>query len=315
MDKLFKTFSQVDGSYTRKYGGTGLGLVISKQLIEMMGGEIDVISEKGKGSIFSFSLKFEIIMEDLANKVKSFIGKKYKTESGAHILLVEDNKVNQKVIGKMLIEMGYSLDIAENGYNALEMIDKKIYNVCLMDIQMPDMDGVQTTFRIRELEKNSGKHILIIALTAYAFSGDREKFINLGMDDYISKPIKMEELFDLIEISLNKSHNKTPESILKDLILKQDGGPKAVSDYIEGDMEKTAYIMKEINETVYELQEAINFRDLRLIEDTAHRIKSHASEIGEYELKTFAFRIELAARRGDFMDITKIIKTRRRNVL
>jgi len=304
MNKLFKTFSQVDGSYTRKHGGTGLGLVISKQLIEMMGGEIQVISEKGIGSTFSFSLDFEIILDDLKSNVTASIAKKFKTKRDAHILLVEDDKINQKVISQMLIEMGYSLDIAENGYNALEMIDKEEYDICLMDIQMPCMNGAQTTFHIREKEKLNGKHIPILALTAYALSGDREKFINLGMDGYISKPIQMGKLFELIEAFLNQKNIKTPESILKELISKYDGEKKIDNYSAKEKAEKERYIMN----IIYEFKEAIRFKDFNLIENTAHIMKGYASAIGEDKLKIIAFRIELAARRNDLMDIERILK-------
>lgn len=197
MDKLFKSFSQVDGSITRKYGGTGLGLVISKKLVEMMGGTIGVESEKGKGSKFFFTVEFDYKNTSTLNKKQDFFIK--ESSNILSILIAEDDKINQAVISKILREKNYKVEIANNGQEVLDILTEKEFDIILMDIQMPKLDGIQTTKQIREKESSTGKHIPIIALTAYALHGDREKFLSMGMDDYVSKPIDIQELFGTID--------------------------------------------------------------------------------------------------------------------
>ena len=209
VNEMFDSFRQLDGSNTRKYGGTGLGLAIVKNLVEMMGGVVRVKSAVDSGSEFMFAIPFEISREtdkrlnDLKEAIKKegigLIGGKLS------ILLVEDDAMSQKLIHSILERkaVGSFLEIAENGLEALEMINKKNYDIILMDGQMPGMDGFNTTRIIRERERFSKTHVPVIAVTAYAISGDRERFMEAGADDYITKPIDENELFDKIEKYLN----------------------------------------------------------------------------------------------------------------
>ena len=195
INRLFQSFSQVENSFTKEYGGTGLGLAISKNLIELMGGRIEVESEKGKGSSFYFSLKFKVgEKEENAN----CIPKAAEPLKQLKILLVEDDFVNQKVISKMLLEKGHAIDTANNGLEALDLFEQNKYDVILMDIQMPKMNGVETISRLKEKESTTN-HTPVIALTAYALQGDRERFLALGFDGYVAKPIQMSELFYTID--------------------------------------------------------------------------------------------------------------------
>jgi signal transduction histidine kinase len=149
--KIFTTFGQVDNSFTRKIGGTGLGLVISKQLVEMMGGKLYVESEKGKGSRFYFTLTAKIGNKtEIKNKELQPI---IITENPLHILVVEDDHINQKVIMKMLKRKGYEVELASNGEEALAVYEPGKYNVILMDIQMPGIDGIETANRIKKLDR------------------------------------------------------------------------------------------------------------------------------------------------------------------
>ena len=197
MDKLFESFSQVDSSTTRKYGGTGLGLVISQELAEKMGGKMWVESKEGEGSTFFFTILAEAAKElksQRSTKIDFSLGEKHPLR----ILLVEDNIINQKVASKLLERMGYKIDLANNGIKALEALENKIYDVVFMDIQMPEMDGNEATQEIRKIFPEK-RQPYIIAMTAHALKGDHEKYIARGMNNYISKPINVERLIEVLK--------------------------------------------------------------------------------------------------------------------
>jgi signal transduction histidine kinase/ActR/RegA family two-component response regulator len=191
---LFQTFYQVDSTSKRKYGGTGLGLSIVKKLVELMGGKIGVESEEGLGSKFSFEMTFEKVNKSSINEelsIKIYSEKDMKL----HILVVEDSKVNQLLIKKILVQKNWVVETANNGKEALEKLEKEDYDLILMDIQMPVMDGYEASKIIREKEKITQKHIPIIALTANSTEEDQRKSIEAGMDEYLTKPIKSENLY------------------------------------------------------------------------------------------------------------------------
>lgn len=200
LDRLFQSFSQVDSSTTRKYGGTGLGLAISKRLVELMGGRIWVESHPGQGSTFHFTILAEAT--DLKPSRSEVSTIQPPTGTGRskplRILLAEDNNVNQKVALQMLKKLGYSADVAANGLEVLQALGRQPYDVVLMDIQMPEMDGFEAASAIRQRWPKNGPKI--IAITAYALEGDRERCIQAGMDNYISKPMQMEELKNALEL-------------------------------------------------------------------------------------------------------------------
>jgi len=190
---IFEKFAQVDTSERRQFSGTGLGLSICRQLIASMDGEMGMSSEKSKGSIFWFQLSLPLAPDQ--EVTSSVPEKNVQPLAGLLVLLVEDNKTNQMVARLMLQKMGCLVDIAENGQEAIEKITQQDYNVIFMDIQMPLMDGYQTTQAIRAQEHSIRKKpSLIIAMTANAIKGDREKCLASGMDDYIAKPFKREVL-------------------------------------------------------------------------------------------------------------------------
>jgi len=195
MDKIFQSFSQADMSTTRKYGGTGLGLAISKRLVEVMGGEIRVESVEGIGSTFHFTLPVDAYLGHLPKPEETLPQRKSDEHVNLRILLAEDNTVNQKVMLHMLKYLGYRADIAANGVEVLKAMELESYDLVLMDIQMPEMDGFETAQEIRRRWPNGP---MIIALTAYAMDGDREKCLCAGMDDYIAKPVKVDDLVALL---------------------------------------------------------------------------------------------------------------------
>jgi len=229
---IFQSFSQADASITRLYGGTGLGLAIAKKLTKMMGGEIGAFSDKGKGSTFWFTAIFEkqaegsldeiappnningkhILVVDDNQKIGKILSErpivtrhsladasKYKFS----ILLVEDEETNQNVFAILLNKMGYRVVIAKNGMEALWALKEGDYDLILMDIQMPVMDGIEATREIRKNEIGINKYIPIIALTAHVLEGSRKDFFAAGMDDYIAKPINKKNLNDIIKKWIN----------------------------------------------------------------------------------------------------------------
>ncbi len=287
--KLFQSFCQIDGSFTRQYGGTGLGLVISKQLVELMGGKINLQSEKGKGSTFSFSLEFKIDSQEAV--IIKEMPKPILVNTKAKVLIVEDDHVSRSVVSKMLAEHGFTVDLAENGLEALEMYSQNDYNIILMDIQMPKMDGVETTRHIRNKEVFF-KHTPIVALTAFALSGDRERFLSAGMDEYISKPIVMDELFKIINSVLKKG--SYDEEISKLLVLNDTN--KETNPTTDIDL-KVIELMEHDIEVV---KESIRFKNNIKLEIASHNLKELFDEMGYDMLKGLAFKVELAARRSNF---------------
>lgn len=201
-EKLFQRFTQVEDTNKKRYAGTGLGLVISKRLIEMMDGELWVESTLGRGSAFKFTITVEpcaaptdLPLEE-ENKALEGLNKR-KNQS---VLLVEDDEIS-RTLGKILVEkMGYHITLATNGSEGIEAYKRKPFDLILMDINMPEMDGLSATQAIRQIEEHSlnGVHTPIIAMTAFAIKGDRDRFLGAGMDDYISKPIDLTELQRLI---------------------------------------------------------------------------------------------------------------------
>ena len=197
---IFQPFQQADNSITRRYGGTGLGLAISSQLVNMMGGRLQVESDPGNGSIFYFSAVFGLVAETPAPLPTSKRQVLAQAKQPLEILLAEDNAVNRMLAVRLLSKVGHNVTVAENGRDAVLAWSKGHPDVILMDMQMPVMDGVEATIQIRQQEQDGDlPHTPIIALTANAMNSDREKCLAAGMDGFLSKPFNAQDLLDALE--------------------------------------------------------------------------------------------------------------------
>ncbi len=317
-EKLFKAFSQLDGSHTRKYGGSGLGLTITKEFVNMMGGEIFVESKEGQGSKFYFTVKLRIDKNPklvLSNKpfskkqgdkmidINEEIKENLLLQRRKHkILLAEDNLINQKVALRILSEAGFDVSAVKNGAQAISEVEKNNYDLVLMDIQMPEVDGLTATKKIRELNPPQN-NIPIIAVTAHALMGDREKCLSSGMDDYVSKPIVADKIISVIDkwLNINKIErtesfnlNKEPVTMFNFNHLNQmSGGDKEFEkDLIESYLE-------DVEQRINNLSELISVNDTSKIAAEAHTIKGASLSIGAEKVGNEALALETSAKQNE----------------
>jgi len=300
LERLFESFSQGDPSTTRRSGGTGLGLAISRRLVELMDGSISVDSAPGRGSTFRFTARFEKVDEGRAEPRRVAPAQ----VSGRRLLLVEDNPVNRKVAVRSLEKMGYQVDVAENGAEALPAALRDDYAAILMDCQMPVMDGYEATAAIRRGEQTRARHTPIIALTASAMEGDRERCLAAGMDDYLAKPLRIEVLAAVLARWLGPAPGEEPEVTpapraagLDSEILSHLIGMDEAADF--GLLEEVVDLLsRDTPPRLAQMRQAVAAGDAPALRQAAHALKGSAATVGATAMAAISAQLEELGRTG-----------------
>ncbi|MCP4679398.1 MAG: response regulator, partial [Deltaproteobacteria bacterium] len=336
-EALFQQFTQVDASTTREYGGTGLGLAISKRLAEALGGEIGVESEEGKGAEFWFTARFIKQSESERDTRPAGLSRKtYQTtpvethhsnlenrQRAIRVLLAEDNIINQEVALGILEDMGLLVDTADNGIEAIKALETVHYDLVFMDCQMPEMDGYQATAKIRNPQSEVlNNDIPIIAMTANAMRGDREKCLEAGMNDYLAKPVTPEELEAVVD-------EWAPKGSVGDIRQSIDAAAPAVSTASKEPPSQVVFDEKgflgrfrnnrsraikiasvflgDIPNQIMKLERSLSENDTEVATRQAHTIKGAAANVGAEELCALAFEMETMGKDNELEAIGRII--------
>ncbi len=328
-EHLFDPFTQADASFTRRYGGTGLGLAITKQLVEMMNGSIDVQSTEGKGSNFTFRVQLKTASADEQMESSSSHHTIQKCLQGKRVLVVEDNAINRELARELLIEMGVEVTEAANGSQGVRLAQSEEFDMILMDIQMPEMDGIEATRKIREIEVEAGQpRKPIIAMTAHAMAEDREKSLSAGMDDHLTKPVDPQKFYHILFKHLNMEdfiaqsygHNcPMPESSSdwsdqESDLLPSNLPPFDIQAALRRTNNKPELLIRlldnftrqfaETPEQLYELIQAQNFKEAQIV---AHTLKGLAATLEADKLSMAARELENALSEGNTANLDNLL--------
>ena len=339
---IFQAFEQADRSTTRMYGGTGLGLAIVSKLASLMGGRIWVVSEVGRGSTFHFTARFGIAKDD-PSQTSSIVRDQNSSpdlaadehESSSHpllILLAEDNVVNQRVAVGLLEKHGHSVVVASNGKEAMQSLATQRFDLVLMDVQMPEMDGLEATAAIREAERAAGAWTPIIAMTAHTMKGDRERCLAAGMDAYLAKPVQPKALLATIESlrpAVDANRRGCPESadstaetlaLVAQRLDAAELSPPPANDSdgetfdfqgllarVEDDMDLLAEMIDLFLESspllMAEIEAAVSRQDSQAIERTAHALKGAMQSVGAGAAARAALHVEELGRSANLRTV------------
>jgi PAS domain S-box-containing protein len=307
LESIFEPFTQLDNSAARKRGGTGLGLPISARLVELMGGRLVVSSHSGDGSVFSFAVPVPV--SPAAQCVDASVSNDPVPQPGRalRILVAEDNGINQRLISSMLERAGYHCTLVSSGRRAVEEAIHGDFDAALMDVQMPDLDGIEATLAIRRAEEHSGRHLPIIAITAHAMPGDMENCLAAGMDDYISKPIRLATLVSKVEsaTALSRPVRSSP-SISPQLteevpmhLLDREQALARVGDDAALLAELAALFLDEYPRLLDAVRAGIESSDAAAVQSAAHQLKGLLAQFCASTARDTAWQVELAASDGD----------------
>lgn len=312
---IFEPFTQEDGSTSRRFGGTGLGLAICRHLIELMGGHIWAESEPGKGSVFHFTARFGQVVGDLA-AVSSAMSAAEVTQEDVlecapqRILLAEDNEVNLRLAVALLEKWGHSVRAVRNGREVLQALGEEMFDLLLMDVQMPLMDGFTAAAHIRAQERD-GAHIPIIAMTAHAMGGDRERCLAAGMDRYLPKPLNPRELqWAIVAIASGKGVPEGGGDSIAGGDDEIDFDHVDAMSRVEGDeqllRQMVELFLEDAPRSIETLQAALRQEDCEQMVKCAHALKGSAANVGAKAIWNAALQVEMAARSRNAEKIREI---------
>jgi len=306
LQHIFKEFTQAEDSANRRFGGTGLGLAISRHLVKLMHGEISVTSEKDVGSCFVVKIPLEGSNSSENSTQIDLLDNPVSEFESVHLLLAEDSATNRRVIKASLSKMGLQVDTAENGLEAVNLAMEKEYDLILMDLAMPEMDGLEATRKIRSGDgKNANSRI--IAITANAFEEDRERCFAAGMNEFVSKPINIQSFRRKIQRWLQEDRGAEMQPEISNLLdigtfnqLFRDTGAEVLPGIF-------SLFVDECRQRLITMSEAHGERDAKILEDQAHALKSSSGSFGAIKLAAVAREIEKAASDGDIAALDKNI--------
>jgi CheY-like chemotaxis protein/nitrogen-specific signal transduction histidine kinase/HPt (histidine-containing phosphotransfer) domain-containing protein len=318
LSSIFEPFTQLDASSTRKRGGTGLGLPISSRLVDLMGGRLVVCSEPGSGTAFSFTIPVPVAppvepAADLKAASSASLGAR-----PLKILVAEDNEINQKLVLSMLERAGYLVSLVSSGARAVEEAVHGDYDAVLMDVQMPDLDGIEATHAIRRAEQGAARRVPIIAMTAHAMPGDMENCLSAGMDGYLSKPIRFDSLIRRIEALAAPAEaqplppaGSTPDPAPPPPTIMPDSNPPAMPHMdraqalsrVGGDQsllaELAGLFLEEFPRLSQAIRDGIATRNPAAVVGAAHQLKGLLAQFCADAGRELAWQVELAAKEGD----------------
>ena len=309
--QIFEAFAQADSSTSRQFGGTGLGLTISKQLVELMNGRIWVESEVGVGSTFFFEIRLPVAR---AEKAEHRAAPVMKAGDGAelgdelkqplHILVTDDNRANRRLARKILEKREHLVDEAASGEEVLDLVKNRRFDVVLMDVQMPGMDGLETSLAIRQLGDDLAVQPFIVALTAHAMRGDRERCLAAGMDAYIAKPLRTKQLLALIDAVAASPAPSSDQFAAVGMDSAAECDLSAALIRLEGDrellLEQMTFYLEDSPILVRDIEDAVQRQDGKQLQMSAHRLRGLSAGFDARVLVDAAAQLEDMGRTGSF---------------